>query len=85
MAKVIRIPTPDGKQIEGEEVDFKPLEEPWCVYQLEDGRQIRIKLVVTQIIKTDQRDPDGNPVYIARSSNVMAVSPAETFKKRELQ
>ena len=74
VARIVKIPTPTGT-IEGEEIQFKTQSEPWCSYQLEDGYTIRVKLVVTQIIKTSQKDADGNPVYFARSSNVMAVSP----------
>jgi len=85
VARIVKIPTQTGQQIEGEEVDFKAVSEPWSVYQLQDGYTVRMKLVVTQIVRTSQRDPDGNPVYIARSSNVMTVSPPETYKKGELQ
>ena len=85
MAKIIKIRTPDGKVIQGEEIDFKPLEEPWCAYQLEDGHRIRMKLIVTQIVRTNQKDGEGNPVYVARSSNVMSVSPPESYRERELQ
>ncbi len=84
MAKIVKIPTPTGL-VEGEEVLFKTEAEPWCVYQLDDGFTIRLKLVVTQVIKTKQKDADGNPVYIARSSNVMAVSPPETYRRGEVQ
>ena len=85
MSKIVRIPTPDGKVIEGEEIEFKPEAEPWCVYQLEDGHTLRLKLVLTQVLKTGAKDVDGNPIYIARSSNVMAVSPLETYKKGQIQ
>ena len=85
MAKIVKIPTGDGKLLEGEEVDFKPEAEPWCIYRLEDGHTVRFKAVVTQVIKTDQRDETGNPVYVIRSSNVLSVSPPETYKKKEVQ
>ncbi len=85
MARIVKVPTPGGSFVDGEEVAFKALDEPWCIYQLDDGYRLRIKLVVTQVIKTTQRDVDGNPVYVARSSNVMAVSPPETYRRGELQ
>lgn len=85
MAKLIKIPTPDGKEIEGEEVEFKPIEEPWCVYQLADGFQIRMKLIVTQVIKTKNVDAEGNPQYLVKSTNALAVSPKETFRRGEVQ
>lgn len=85
MAKIVRVPTADGRQVEGEETEFKAVSEPWCVYQLQDGYTIRMKLVVTQVIKTPQKDADGNPVYVVRSSNVLAVSPPDTYKRGEVQ
>jgi len=85
VARIVKIPGPEGRQIEAEEVEFKVVAEPWCVYQLDDGYTIKMKLVVTQIVKTDRKDADGNPVYLARSSNVMAVSPPESYKRREVQ
>jgi hypothetical protein len=85
VARIVKLPTPEGKIIEGEEVDFKPTQEPWCVYQLEDGNTIRFKAVVTQVIRTENRDAQGNPVYVVRSSNVVSISPPETFKHKELQ
>ena len=85
MAKIVKIPGPGGQQVEGEEVDFKAVSEPWCTYQLDDGYTVKMKLVVTQVLKTSQKDADGNPVYVVRSSNILAVSPPETYKRREVQ
>lgn len=85
MARLVKLPTADGGTIEGEEIEFKPQAEPWCVYQLEDGYTIRLKLIVTQVIKTSGRDAEGNPIYLAKSSNVMAVSAPEKYRKGEVQ
>ena len=84
MSKIVRMQTPNGI-IEGEEMQFKPESEPWCAYQVEDGHTVRLKLVVTQIIKTPGKDADGNPVYLVRSSNVMAISPPESYRKGQVQ
>ena len=83
MARTVKVATPQGT-IEGEEVDFKALSEPWASLELEDGYSVRLKVVVTQVIRTKQRDPDGNPLYIVRSSNVMAVSPPEAPRRGEI-
>jgi hypothetical protein len=85
VAKIVHVPTPDGGSIEGQEVEFTPVQEPWSTYRLEDGYGIRFKAIVTQVIRTEKRDQDGNPVYMVRSSNVLAVSPPETFRKKEVQ
>jgi hypothetical protein len=84
VAKIVKIPGPGGTPVEGEEIDFTPVQEPFSTYKLEDGYSIRFKAVVTQIIRTTQKDADGNPAYFVRSSNVISVSPPETYKKREV-
>lgn len=37
--------------------------ENWSEYKLEDGTIIKLKPVVTKIIKTDKKKSDGTPVY----------------------
>lgn len=72
-----------GNPVEGVEMEFKTINEEWNEYQTGDGSTIRIKLVMTNIVRLpDQcRDPDGNPIYMAKTSNVMAVSLPGTIKK----
>ncbi len=62
-----------GRQVEGKSVDFLTRKEDFNEYQLADGKTIRIKMVVTQIIKlVDERAPDGSPVYLIQSQNIVA-------------
>jgi hypothetical protein len=62
-----------GRQVEGESVDFMTRKEDFAEYQLADGKVLRIKMVVTRIIKlVDEKSPDGNPVYLIQSQNVVA-------------
>jgi hypothetical protein len=67
-----------GMQIEGERVDFKPLEEPWAKYQLPDGTIIRLRIVVSDIIRSSKKNAADEPIYAVRSSNVLAVDLADT-------
>ena len=85
MAKIVKVAGPDGTIIEGEDVDFTPTQEPWGIYRLEDGQTLRFKAVVTQVVRTEKRDNQGDPVYVVRSSNVLSVSPPETYKRKEVQ
>ena len=62
-----------GLQIEGEPVDFKPIEEPWARYQLPDGTIVRLKIVASDIIRSSAKDAAGAPIFVVRSSNVVAV------------
>jgi len=51
---------------------------------VEDGFTVRIKLVVSSILKTGERDPQGNPVYIVQSTNIVKVLPPESYSQREV-
>jgi hypothetical protein len=62
-----------GRQVEGEPVDFLTRKEDFNEYQLTDGKILRIKMVVTRIVKlTEEKTPDGNPIYLIQSQNVVA-------------
>ena len=62
-----------GRQVEGESVDFLTRKEDFNEYQLTDGKILRIKIVVTRIIRLEeQKAPDGSPVYLIQSQNVVA-------------
>lgn len=67
-----------GMQVEGERVDFEALEEPWSKYKLPDGTIVRMKIVVSDILRSSQKNKAGEPIFAVRSSNVVAVDPADT-------
>ena len=65
------------KIIEAEKMDFKPIDESWSLYRLEDGTIIKLRLIVSEIYKLPGVDPVTRmPLFLAKSSNVMAVDPA---------
>ncbi|MBI2956126.1 MAG: hypothetical protein HYY26_02315 [Acidobacteria bacterium] len=84
MARKTRINIGD-RTIEAEDMEFQAQREDWSEYQVEDGYTVRIKLVVSSILKTAERDPQGNPVYIVQSTNIVKVLPPETFSRSEVQ
>ena len=62
-----------GRQVEGEAIDFLTRKEDFNEYQLTDGKILKIKMVVTRIIKLEEeKAPDGNPIYLIQSQNVVA-------------
>ena len=83
MARKTRINIGD-RSIEAEDMEFTTGREDWNEYQVEDGFTVRIKLVVSSILKTGDRDPQGNPVYIVQSTNIVKVLPPETYSRREV-
>jgi hypothetical protein len=60
-----------GQEIFGNSIEFRTERESWNVYHLEDGTEIRLRVVVTNIIKTDLKNEAGEPIYIVRSQNVI--------------
>lgn len=63
-----------GRDIEATEVDFLTRKEDWNEYQLTDGRILRIKTILTEVYRIEEeKDPDGNPVYQVRSTNIVRV------------
>lgn len=44
-------------------VDFIAKSEPWCVYELEDGTIIRVRIVLTKIIDEGKKTDAGHPLY----------------------
>ncbi len=72
-----------GKEVEAFDVDFRVSREDWNEYALLDGTTIRMKAVVSSIIRLeDQFDNEGNPVYMVKSNNMVVVKSPEHLKKK---
>ena len=71
------------KTVEGTLVDFEAVREEYNSYKLSDGSTIRMKTVVTNIIRTEEFTPTGEPVYIVNSQNVLVADVPDQLKKRE--
>ncbi len=71
-----------GREVEATELSFQVGGENWNQYLIDDNTVIRMKTVVTEVVRIDgEYDPEGNPIYLVRSSNVVAVSAPEKLKK----
>ena len=53
------------------DIDFKELEEHWNVYQLSDGTKLKVKLILRGVKRLNQYEPDGIPIYVINSINVV--------------
>jgi len=60
--------------VDGEDVEFEPLAERWNEYRLSDGTLLKMKLVVTRIIRIDKYNDQGEPIYLVNSNNVLTAS-----------
>jgi len=55
----------------GEDIDFDEKEEHWNVYKLKDGTTLKIKLILVGIKRLKKHSPDGMPVYVVNSQNIV--------------
>jgi hypothetical protein len=61
--------------VNGEELEFEPLKESWNEYRCEDGSYVKLKVVVSRIIRLDRQNPQGESIYQIISTNVVAATP----------
>ncbi len=73
---------PDGQQVECTVITFRAGGEHWNEYLADDGTVIKIKMVVTEVLRLDDEyDANGNPIYIVQSANVMVVDAPENLHR----
>lgn len=78
----MKIRTPDGREVGAEDIDFEVMKEDWNEYKLKDGTTLRVKTVVTSIIRTEDHDPmTGDPTYIIKSGNMLRAIVPENLKR----
>lgn len=70
-----------GREIMGEEVEFETERESWNVYILGDGTTLKMKSVAASIVRLDEYNPNGEPIYIANASIVVAADVPENLKR----
>jgi len=72
----------EGREVEAVDVDFKVIREDWNEYQLSDGTELRMRLVVSNVfLLPEEYDPEGNPVYVVKSGNILVVRSPDHLKK----
>ena len=67
--------------VAGTLVDFETMREEYNSYKLSDGSTVRMKTVVTNIIRTDEFTLTGEPIYIVNSQNVLVADGPDELKK----
>ena len=67
----------NGETVSGQDLEFEPLQERWNEYRCEDGSLVKIRLVVSKIVKLDRLDPFGQPIYQIVSTNVVSAAPPD--------
>lgn len=57
--------------LEAIELDFTEEKEYWNVYKLEDGTTLKVKLVLRGVKRLKKHNPDGTPIYLINSQNII--------------
>ncbi len=56
---------------EAENLSIKDESENWNTYKLSDGSIMKVKLTVTNVKRLKKYQPDGSPIYLIQSMNVL--------------
>jgi hypothetical protein len=81
MPRTRRILGPDGQEHEAEPIGFRSAGEHFNEYLLDDGTILRIKLVVTEVLRgRDVYDALGNPMYYVSHQEVTALDVPDDLK-----
>lgn len=68
---------------EAADLDFTEEDEHWNVYKLSDGTTLKVKLVLRGVKRLKRYNPDGNPIYMIDSQNIVrAVDVPEQLKEK---
>ncbi len=82
MAGTRKVPGPDGQEHDAEVVGFRSSGEHFNEYLLDDGTVLRVKLVLTEVMKlNDLFDGQGNPVYLFNHQQVTSVDSPDNQKR----
>jgi hypothetical protein len=81
-----KVPGQDGQLHDGKVVGFQVGAEYFNEYVLDDGTLIRMKPVLAEVVRMDgMYDPEGNPMYLVKTQNVVVVDAPEKIRKRPQQ
>ena len=71
-----------GREVEGVDVNFRVVREDWNEYQLSDGTELRMRLVVSEVIMIPgEYDKEGNPAYVVKSGNLVVAKSPDHLKR----
>jgi hypothetical protein len=72
----------DGELVEATVMPYQTGAENWNEYLLDDGAVVRIKLVVTEVLRLEGKyDAEGNPFYLVKTTNVTTVSAPDNLRR----
>lgn len=81
----ITVPGPQGQPpFKGEVIPVNAFQEAQASYLLADGTTLTMRTVLTQVVRVKGHfDPEGNPVYLVKSQNIVNAAAPEGLKKKD--
>lgn len=67
-------PFSDQDLAEATDVDWIEEREKWNEYKLADGSTLKVKLVLKGVKRLQKHTPDGTPIYMIGSENIVRVT-----------
>jgi hypothetical protein len=68
-----------GQMVNAEQLSFKPISEGFNEYELSDGNKLKIRIILSEIFKLDEKDEmTGRNNYFIKSAPIMSI---EELKK----
>ena len=71
----------NGQQVPGEEIEFETEREGWNTYILHDGTRLKLKSVVSQVVRLEMFKPDGEPIYLVQATNIVNTDVPDNLKQ----
>ena len=62
---------PRDAHVGSTDLDFKEVDVNWNTYALSDGTTLKVKLVLRGVKRLKRYEPDGAPIYVINSINVV--------------
>ena len=71
-----------GRVVDAIEVSFRVEREDWNTYHLQDGSELRMRLVVSEVLVVPgEYDAEGNPAYVVKSQNLLVAKSPDNLKR----
>lgn len=72
-----------GRMVDGMDVPISASSELWSELTLGDGTVLRVKQSVATVVRINEYDRDGNPIYVVRSApTIVLVQVPENLRQK---
>jgi hypothetical protein len=72
----------EGRQIPGQSIPFESGSEPFTLYKLDDGTQVKLKVVLLDVARLDDYNAQGEPIYQFQFQQIIGVVAPDALKRK---